>query len=118
MAKLQENVETLFAPFKGAIANDAAFDIVCNQTAAMLGQLKIETTEGDWKVSPKGILSQGTKNKAALPMNNPAAIMFAAGLELATVAKQRKLVINSSIPELCQAWVAQIVAKRKEPVEA
>lgn len=118
MAKLQENVENLFAPFRGAIGNDVAFDTICNQTAAMLGQLKIETTEGDWKVTPKGILTQGTKNKAALPMNNPASHLFACGLELAAVSKLRDVVINASIPKHSQDWVTQIVNKSKWPEKA
>lgn len=111
MAKLQDNVSELFACFNKAIGNDAVYGIICNQTAAMLGQLAITTTDGDWKVSASGVLSQAQKNKANLAMNNPCSILFATALEVRAIEKLRKVNLTSDIPSLCSDYVKQLVKK-------
>lgn len=121
MAKLQDGVAELFQVFKVAVNNSHVLDIMCNQCAAMLGQLAIETTDGDWKVSAKGVLSQANKNKAALPMNNPSSILYATALELRAIAKLRKVEhMNVSIPELCVDYVKELTKKHtaKAPEKA
>ena len=103
--KLQENVAAILSSFATSIGNTYRFKLVCNQVASMLGQVKIDTTEGRWKVSATGILTQGTKNKAKLPMNNPAAVLFRFALALDELTEQGEFQVDAELPKPCRAWI-------------
>ena len=117
--KLQENVEAILSSFKSAIGTDFRFKLVCNQVASMLGQVKIETTEGRWKVSATGILTQGSKQKAKLAMNNPAAQLFRYALALDELTEQGEFQLDAELPKACRAWITKLPQIKDEaaPVE-
>lgn len=101
--KLSQTAENYLAPFRGAIIarhNEETFNRAVNAVGSILGELKIDTDDGDLKVSTKGIVSQASKSKAALSLNNGAHYLFMCALDLANVSKLRKVTLNASLPEI------------------
>jgi hypothetical protein len=101
--KLSQTAENYLAPFRGAVIarhNEETFNRAVNVVASVMGELKIETDDGDLKVSSKGILSQSSKSKAALSLNNGAHYLFMCAVDIANVSKLRKVTVNASLPEL------------------
>ena len=112
MAKLQDGVESLFSPFNAAIGNPDKFKRVCNQTASMLGKIELNTEEGEWRAAWNGKVTQGSKTKGVLPMNNPAARLFVIAKRLQEVTVNGEFVVNASIPKTCKDWIDHILDKK------
>lgn len=135
--KISDGVRSMLAPFHGAIALDfkpaepkdnvqpdkldkgqsARYDLVVQQTASLLGEVKWNETEGRVKVSAKGIVTQGTKIKGAIPMNNPAAILyrFAAALNEATAGGDFEVI--ATVPVKCTDWLKNLKVTKPETAE-
>jgi len=108
MAKLTETVQTVLNPFV-SIIGDAKFPIVKHQLASLLGEVKLATEDGRWKVSAKGIVTQGTKTKGVLPMNNPAAILYRFALALEELTEGGGFEISAvTLPVKCRDWIKNI----------
>ena len=110
MAKnLSDSVTALFSMFNAAIGNDAAFEKICNDTAAMLGRCQVTTNDGEWKAANKFQITAKDSHKVQLPPNSPNAILFHFALRMAEIARAGEFVINCSIPKQANAYVEQTV---------
>ena len=108
MAKLIETVQTVLSPFETVIGADK-FPVVKHQLASLLGEVKLSTDEGRWKVSAKGIVTQGSKTKGVLPMNNPAAILYRFALALEELTEGGEFELTAvTLPVKCRDWIKNI----------
>lgn len=117
MAKLSETVQTVLAPFESIIGVEK-FPTVKHQVSSLLGEVKLTTEDGRWKVSTKGIVTQGSKTKGALPMNNPAAILFRFALAIEEFTQAGEFELQAtSLPKLCRDWIKNIQVSKPADVK-
>lgn len=112
--KLQDTVTDALRSFKTAIGTEYRYGIVCNQVASLLGNVKIDTTTGRWKVSAMGNVTQGTQNKGKLPMNNPAAKLFRFGLALDDLQIAGEFELDAELPKECRAWINNLPQSKED----
>ena len=105
--KLSEQVKDILSIFNGAIGNDAGFEKICNDTAAMLGRCQITIVDGEWKAGSGFKMTAKDSHKVQLPPNSPNAILFHFGLRIREICNAGEMAANVSIPKQAQAYVEQ-----------
>lgn len=112
-----ENIPSLFSPFKQSIGSDELFKKVCNDAKALFGRVDkdIKAEGADWKV--KGKVDKGeVANKAIytlkLPLNNPITSLTLAAMDARDLSKRHTIAhdeMQLPLPKACLAWVAEMV---------
>ena len=116
MKKLSDNVAELLQPFKAALGD--SFLKIVRDVSSFLGEQKVTVEDGDWKTLSGFRLAAKDKHSMALPANNPVSHLVWFAMRLREVGNAGEMVIQSSLPKTCEAWIEQHKLREKASTPA
>lgn len=106
------DINRAIAPFAQAIG-EINLPKILNDIKSMLGRAggaddkNVAIKLNDWKATSGFKLKRTTGETLQLPANNPATILLCFGMQMVVLAGNAECDIQSSIPNVCKAWVKE-----------